>query len=123
VANPFSSFHWCLKLPGLFPSSSFPFPFLSHPRKGALAMPSFRHTTTPPSPSMLCVGPRSSMMLCSLLCSFSLSRPSLLPRCLHLCRGERERKRRDEALTQWAINCKACQLYWRPCSFFNPSMS
>jgi hypothetical protein len=101
VANPFSSFHWCLKLPGLFPSSSFPFPFLSHPRKGALAMPSFRHTTTPPSPSMLCVGPplEHDALLCRLLCSFSLSRPSLLPRCLHLCRGgkrERERKRRDE---------------------------
>jgi hypothetical protein len=109
VANPFSSFHWCLKLPGLFSFST---------RKGhghAIFLPH-------PSPSMLWGG--GSMM------PFNLSIPSLtqvpcfthtssflhissLSLSLSLSPSPSQRERGS----QWAINYKGCQLYWWPCNF------
>ena len=85
VANPFSSFHWCLKLPGLFSPFS--------PQKG-MAMPSFLPTPL----TIHAVGPGEHHPHSLLVCqdsNTSLPRclPSHPPSFLHILFQRRRRKR------------------------------
>ena len=119
VANPFSSFHWCLKLPGLF---SF------------LAQKGHGHDIFLPHPSPSMLWDQGSIILT--LWSFVKTQihiPSL-PRCLpshthththssflHILfqRSAAKGRETERWVSQWAINYKACQLYWWPCMQFS----